>query len=430
MSWRSAASSVVAATVTAAAVVVTAARRTPGRLAIARSVAARSVDCSPCSGAGSVGTHPAMARANKAAHPQSREPLNGGRCGLRIERRDATIAVLNTRRDAPAIPGTAMNAARIVVGLLTRVDVRSVYRRALRLGKRTDAELAITLDREQASAALAELFASDLAGLLNVLARDELAQLAATVPQATVTLRQAVSASVAELRASLWQWGAIIEAGSDAWIGTALQPMPHVLAGHLVHHRPALGLFPACAMLPRAIAPAIAAAPPSAEPATVEQLLEAADALIGVRLGQRGVDKGAWGQRAAALLGVVDRGDDEPDWRGDVEIKTVPVQRDGNGWWRIAEDPAICMAAGRPMAKLARVLWLVRATLEDGDATILSWYFLECDAFVARLAQRDLHQRPKGPRGTDQRGWYLHKRFFADAGLLATLNGSGVRMAP
>ena len=147
-----------------------------------------------------------------------------------------------------------MNAARIVVGLLTRVDVRSVYRRALRLGKRTDAELAITLDREQASAALAELFASDLAGLLNVLARDELAQLAATVPQATVTLRQAVSASVAELRASLWQWGAIIEAGSDAWIGTALQPMPHVLAGHLVHHRPALGLFPACAMLPRAIA--------------------------------------------------------------------------------------------------------------------------------------------------------------------------------
>lgn len=324
-----------------------------------------------------------------------------------------------------------MNAARIVVDLLTRVDVRSVYRRALRLGKRSGAELAISLDREQASAALADLFASDFAGLLNVLARDELAQLAATVPQPTATLRHAANAaSVAELRAALWQWGAIVEAGSDAWIGTALQPMPHVLAGHLVHHRPAIGLFPACPALPRAIAPARAAAPPSAEPATVEQLLEAADTLIGVRLGQRGVDKGAWGQRAATLLGVIDRGDDEPDWRGDVEIKTVPVQRDGNGWWRIAEDPAICMAAGRPMAKLARVLWLVRATLEDGDATILSWYFLECDAFIARLAQRDLHQRPKGPRGTDQRGWYLHKRFFADAGLLATLNGSGVRMAP
>ena len=31
-----------------------------------------------------------------------------------------------------------------------------------------------------------------------------------------------------------------------------------------------------------------------------------------------------WGVRAAALIGVPERGGDEPDWRGDVEIKTVP----------------------------------------------------------------------------------------------------------
>jgi hypothetical protein len=37
--------------------------------------------------------------------------------------------------------------------------------------------------------------------------------------------------------------------------------------------------------------------------------------------------------------------------------------------------------------------------------------------------RRDLHTRPKGPRGTDRRGWYLHKRFFVDAGLYPTLNG-------
>lgn len=323
-----------------------------------------------------------------------------------------------------------MNAARVAVALLASDDTRALYRRALRLAKKTAVGSPLHVTRRDAAAALTMMFESDFAGLLNVLARLELAGLAARVPRATATvLAITATASVAELRAALWQWGAVLEAGSEAWIGTAVQPMPHVLAGHLVHHRPALGAYCPSAQFPRPVPPPCAAHPPLGEPATVEQLLDAADALVGVRLGQRGVDKGAWGQRAARLLGVIDRGDDEPDWRGDVEIKTVPVLRDGQGWWRIAEDPAICMAAGRPMAKLARVLWLVRASLEDADATILSWYFLECDGFVAGLAARDLHQRPKGPRGTTARGWYLHKRFFADAGLLATLNGSGVRMA-
>ena len=68
------------------------------------------------------------------------------------------------------------------------------------------------------------------------------------------------------------------------------------------------------------------------------------------------------------------------------------------------------------------MLWLARAG--DGeDATIVSWYLLEWDAHVARLARRFLHVRPKGPANTDQRGIYLSKRFFAEAGMLATLNG-------
>ena len=70
------------------------------------------------------------------------------------------------------------------------------------------------------------------------------------------------------------------------------------------------------------------------------------------------------------------------------------------------------------------MLWLCRAPLPDGDATFLSWYLLDWDPEVARLVGRDLHTRPKGPRGSRGRGWYLHKRFFADAGLLATLNGT------
>ena len=75
------------------------------------------------------------------------------------------------------------------------------------------------------------------------------------------------------------------------------------------------------------------------------------------------------------------------------------------------------------VAKLQRTLWLARTDVGDGDATIVSWYLLEWDPEVARLARRYLHERPKGPAGTDARGLYLSKRFFADAGLLATLNG-------
>jgi hypothetical protein len=170
--------------------------------------------------------------------------------------------------------------------------------------------------------------------------------------------------------------------------------------------------------------PALAAQPPVDEPDSLDELLAAADRAIGVRLGRRGADKGAWGVRAAALVGVAERGGDEPDWRGDVEIKTVPVTIDASGLWRVVEDPAIAMAFERAaIAKLQRTLWLARADLDDGEATIVSWYLLEWDARLAQLARRYLHDRPKGPAGTDQRGVYLHKRFFADAGLLATLNG-------
>jgi hypothetical protein len=142
-----------------------------------------------------------------------------------------------------------------------------------------------------------------------------------------------------------------------------------------------------------------------------------------VRLGGRGRDKGAWGLRAARLLGLVERNDAEPDWRGDIEVKTVPVAREPGGWWRVLEDPAIAMAGEPALAKLARTLWLARAGVEPGDATIVSWYLLDWDPEIARLTRCYLHDRPKGPAGTRARGLYLHKRFFAEAGLLATLNG-------
>lgn len=278
------------------------------------------------------------------------------------------------------------------------------------------------LDNEEALAHVIARWGEDLCGLLNALTRGELAALADTL-----RLGAAASARSFELRARLWDRGAALERG-DEQVSARVQPAPVVLGGHLVVQASPRGLFPPSAIYPRPLPEPRPAQPPLEEPETVDDLLAAAEAAVGVRLGPRGRDKGAWGMRAQALLGVPDTGSDEPDWRGDVEIKTVPVAQEPSGLWRVVEDPAIAMVGDGVIAKLQRTLWLARATLDHGDplvddATIVSWYLLDWDADVARLARRYLHDRPKGPAGTLARGRYLGKRFFADCGLLATLNG-------
>ena len=277
------------------------------------------------------------------------------------------------------------------------------------------------LDNEEAIAHVIARWGDDLCGLLNALTRDELDALAKEMRLESPT-------GAWELRTQLWDAGAALERAGAA-VNLRIQPAPIVLGGHLVVQALPRGLFPPSPVFPRPLPEPAAPRPPIEEPETVDDLLAAADAAIGVRLGPRGRDKGAWGIRAQALLGVPDTGSDEPDWRGDVEIKTVPVARDPSGLWRVVEDPAIAMVGDGVFAKLQRTLWLARATLDHGDAvvddaTIVSWYLLDWDADVARLARRYLHDRPKGPAGTLARGKYLGKRFFADCGLLATLNGN------
>jgi hypothetical protein len=288
---------------------------------------------------------------------------------------------------------------------------------AMPIGGAATADRAAVLDVEEACVRVIDRWGGDLCGFLNVMTRGELGQLA-------LAMNLEADGRSADLRDRLWLAGAALERGDEA-VTDHVQPRPIVLGGHLVVQAPPRGMFPPSRRWPRPLPAAMPATPPDEEPETVDDLIAAADRAIGVRLGTRGRDKGAWGMRAAALLGIVERGHDEPDWRGDVEVKTVPVALDPSGAWRIAEDPAIAMLneSGVAMSKLQRTLWLVRANLPDGDATILSWYLLEADADITRLVRRYLHDRPKGPRGTDQRGLYLHKRFFADAGLLATLNG-------
>jgi hypothetical protein len=315
-----------------------------------------------------------------------------------------------------------VNAVEHMTALLPVEAVRRLA--GLRVGRfespgllGTIAPVQHALDNEQSLAHVIARWGDDLCGLLNALTRGEAMALATAL-----RLDAPASARSWELRAMLWDAGATLER-SGVEVGLRVQPAPVVLGGHLVVQASPRGLFPPSASYPRPLPEPAEANPPPDEPETVDDLLAAADAAIGVRLGPRGRDKGAWGMRAQALLGVRETGD-EPDWQGDVEIKTVPIARDPSGLWRVVEDPAIAMVGEGVIAKLQRTLWLARATMDnEDDATIVSWYLLDWDAEVARLARRYLHERPKGPAGTVARGKYLGKRFFADCGLLATLNG-------
>ncbi len=312
-----------------------------------------------------------------------------------------------------------MNAVERMAPLISSEAVRRLAALKVQRFDKTRVPARVAATNEQAVATVIARWGNDLCALLNAMTRDELADLATAM-----RITAGKDARADELRVAVWDRGAEIERDGVS-VSTMIQPRPIVLGGHLVVQAPPRGMAPATLAYPRAIPEPRPWIPREDEPDSIDELLDAANDAIGVRLGARGRDKGAWGVRAAQLLGVVEKGHDEPDWRGDVEIKTVPVEQEANGYWNVVEDPAIAMVGEGGLAKLQRTLWLARATLDDGtDATIVSWYLLEWDAHVARLVRRYLHQRPKGPRNTTQKGMYLHKRFFADAGMLATLNGS------
>lgn len=262
---------------------------------------------------------------------------------------------------------------------------------------------------------VAGALAGDLARLLNLCTRAELDALAAA-------FRCDDDGDIGALRARLWLRGAEAEARGPEHLGSPVQPVPVVLRGKLVHLAALPGREPPAPAWPRPVPPAVCAPAFDDEPESIDELLDRATAIVGVRLGAAARDKGAYGARIAALLGVVERGHREPDWRGEVELKSVPVVRDASGgWWRVKEDPAISMVDAEPWAKLQRVLWIARVA-DEPDAPVLSWFYQERDAVVAALMRRDLHTRPKGGAGATTRGWYLHKRFFVDGGLLRSLN--------
>ncbi|HLU66578.1 MAG TPA: hypothetical protein VKZ63_09900, partial [Kofleriaceae bacterium] len=249
-----------------------------------------------------------------------------------------------------------MNAALHFASLLPRPAlVRLVGRRGAARG---EAGL---------EAAARRALADDLTVLLNRARREELEALAAA-------LEIDPGGRVGELRARLWRRGAELEAGGASELGRPWQPVPCVLGGRLVHLGPVRGAAPAAPCLPRPVPPPAAPPPAGEEPDCLEDLLERATALIGVRLGPPRRDKGRFGAQVADLLGVRERGAPEPDWRGEVEVKTVPVVRERSGLWRVAEDPAVSMEEVAPESKLGRVLWIARVADEPGSP-VLSWYY-------------------------------------------------------
>ncbi len=304
-----------------------------------------------------------------------------------------------------------MNAVEQLIGCLPRLTVVRLLEASP--GRAKTAETTATLRRR-----LSAELGLDLPRLLNIAVRDELELMAVQAKLDVADPRP----SIGELRAKLWNWGAELEAGNRELLGTEVQPVPVVLRGKLVHMRAGCGMAPITRELPRPIPEPATCEAPECEPDSLEELLANADAIVGARLGAATRDKGAFGTRIAEMLGVRELNIAEPDWRGEVEIKTVPVVRDDSGWWRVKEDPAIAMEDVDPMSKLGRVLWIARVADAD-DSPILSWYYQECDVRTRELARRDLHTRPKGGAGATTRGWYLHKRFFADSGFLRTLNG-------
>lgn len=267
----------------------------------------------------------------------------------------------------------------------------------------------------------------DLLGFLNGATVHELRALAASLGMR--------GESAGALRQRLWLWGAALERHGLGDAAAAAQLAPVLAAGRLSLGRaraaaseplPAArdARFPPSPAWPRPVPEVRRPPPPAAEPDDLEELLGRADALVGVRLGARGVDKGEYGRRISELLGIAASSSPKPDWRGAVEVKSVAVVRAGGACWRLKDGPAIAMRSVNAPAKLARVLWMVR--VDEGEvpgAPVLSWFYQELDVDLARALERARHLRPKGGAGTRARGWYLRRDFFEACGLLASLNG-------
>ena len=309
---------------------------------------------------------------------------------------------------------SAPNAVRLLVDQLQRAHPEAARRRRER-------------EEVRSKRKLVERYELDLAGFLNGASRAELLALCHAL--------RLHAGGAGEMRQRLWAWGAALERrGLDA-VDPKVQPAPvlrgtrlasegRVVAATAVLPGARDARFPDAPSWPRPLPPSRPLPEPPVEPASLEELLARADALVGVRLPARGRDKGAQGQRIGDLLGLPRSSLAVPDWRGQVEVKTVAVARATGGRWRLKDGPALSMRGVDALAKLRRVLWVVRVDEGVvGDSPVLSWFYQELDAELEEAFEDACHLRPKGGRDTTGRGWYLRRGFFEACGLMRSLNG-------
>ena len=200
--------------------------------------------------------------------------------------------------------------------------------------------------RRDVDRALRRAFAGDLAALLNRMRKEELVHLAGALGGRERRGRVAARSPLAR--------------GRRARGGRRGGARPPVAAGPRGARRPPGGARPGARAgaarrslcRGRCRHPRRAAGCPIDEPDTLEDLLARATELAGSGWAPAAATRGNTAPGSPSLLGLSERGAAEPDWRGEVEVKTVPVVRDPGGLWRVAEDPAVSMADVAPERKL------------------------------------------------------------------------------
>ena len=299
-----------------------------------------------------------------------------------------------------------MNATHHFLKQLNRQALIGVW--AKRFGEHPGLDVSTITLREN----LLEQFRSDLGGFLNCCNRNELDKIALDVGCN-------LKVSIGEMRLALWERATVLEQTDGVLRDFGSNAKPSLLRGKVVFLQKGNGID-AVSSGPVFLDSGTHLLAFDSEPDDIEELLRRAECLRGEAIPMQGRDKGGYGAWIAERLGLIERGLAEPDWQGEVEVKTLPVAKDGMGHFYVSEDPAIAMENVDPLLKLKKVLWVSRS-VDEKTSRILGWYYQVWNWDVERLIKRDLHQRPKGGKGATTKGWYLHKRFFIDSGLLYSL---------
>ena len=222
-----------------------------------------------------------------------------------------------------------MNATHHFLKQLNRQALIGVW--AKRFGEHPGLDVSTITLREN----LLEQFRSDLGGFLNCCNRNELDKIALDVGCN-------LKVSIGEMRLALWERATVLEQTDGVLRDFGSNAKPSLLRGKVVFLQKGNGID-AVSSGPVFLDSGTHLLAFDSEPDDIEELLRRAECLRGEAIPMQGRDKGGYGAWIAERLGLIERGLAEPDWQGEVEVKTLPVAKDGMGHFYVSEDPAIAM---------------------------------------------------------------------------------------